>query len=79
MQFKFRRFILHSCSEDIFCTDIYSFLRPLIIRAGHLRWKLTKLVTTFGKRLITMTDVLITVSGIFVMHIVRSGGDQEFR
>ena len=79
MQLKFRRFILHSYSEDLFCTDIYSFLRPLIIRAGHLHWKLTKLVTTFGEKLITITDALITVSGIFVMHIVRSGGDQEFR
>ena len=79
MQFKFRRFILHSYSEDLFCTDIYSFLRPLIIRAGHLHWKLIKLVTTFGKKLITITNVPITVNGIFVMDIVRSGGDQEFR
>ena len=31
------------------------------------------------EKLITITNVLITVSGIFVMHIVRSGGDQEFR
>ena len=65
--------------SDSSCFDIYSFLRLLIIRAGHLRWKLAILVTTFGKILITITDVLITISGIFVMYIVRSGGDQEFR
>ena len=47
-----------------------------MIRAGHLRWKLTILVSTFGKILITITDVLITISGIFVMYIVRSGADQ---
>ena len=48
-----------SDSSDSSYFDIYSFLRPLIIRAGHLRWKLTKLVSTFGKKLITITDVLI--------------------
>ena len=37
--------------SDSSCFDIYSFLRPLIIRAGHLRWKLTKLLTTFGKKI----------------------------
>ena len=58
--------------SDSSCFYIYSFLRPLIIRAGH--WKLTKLVSTFGKKLITITDVLITVSGIFVMHIVVRAG-----
>ena len=30
------------------------------------------------KLLITITDVLITISSIFVMYYVRSGGDQEF-
>ena len=47
------------------CFDIYSFLKPLIIRTGHLRWRLAQLVTTFGKKLTTITDVLITVSGNF--------------
>jgi len=31
------------------------------------------------KKLITIADVVITISGIFVMHIVLSGGDQEFQ
>ena len=31
------------------------------------------------EKLIKITDVLIAVSGTFVMHIVRSGDDQEFR
>ena len=32
----------------------------------------------FGNFLITITDVLIIISSIFVMYFVRSGGDQEF-
>ena len=30
------------------------------------------------KFFISIVDVLITISSMFVMHFVRSGGDQEF-
>ena len=35
-------------------------------------------VPKFRNFLTTTTDVLFTVSGIFVMYFVLSGGDQEF-
>ena len=36
-----------------------------------------KNVPKFGNFLITITNALITISSIFVMYFVLSGGDQE--
>ena len=41
---------------------------------GRSRQKCPK----FGNFLIAITDVLITISSIFVMYFVRSGGNQKF-